>query len=92
MPFKIIFTDEYFKKEVKFLRKHPDLKALYRKTVTMLSQDPMHNSLRLHKLRGGKKELYSVSINMQYRITMEFYITEYEIVLIDIGTHGAVYR
>lgn len=92
MPFKIIVSDEYFEKELRFLRKHPDLKVLYKKTVTLLSQDPRHNSLRLHKLRGGKKELYSVSINMQYRITMEFYITEYEIVLIDIGTHDSVYR
>ncbi|MGE4466041.1 MAG: hypothetical protein AB7D04_00490 [Sphaerochaeta sp.] len=46
----------------------------------------------MHKLQGNKKELYSVSINMQYRITMEFYISEYEIIPVDIGTHDSVYR
>lgn len=92
MIYKIFYSDEYEKKASKFIKKHPELREQYLKTLKLLSLDPYYNSLRLHKLKVGKRELYSVSINMQYRITMEFYVSEYEIVLIDVGTHDSVYR
>ncbi|MCD8554919.1 plasmid stabilization protein [Seleniivibrio sp.] len=92
MIYKIFYSDEYEKKASKFIKKHPELREQYLKTLKLLSLDPYYNSLRLHKLKVGKRELYSVSINIQYRITMEFYVSEYEIVLIDVSTHDSVYR
>ena len=53
--------------------------------------DPFHPSLRLHKLRGKLESLHSVSIDMQYRISIEFYIKDNRIVPINIGTHDDVY-
>jgi plasmid maintenance system killer protein len=46
----------------------------------------------LKKEHGGRlKGLHSISINISYRITLEFYITEKEIVLVQIGSHDEVY-
>jgi mRNA-degrading endonuclease YafQ of YafQ-DinJ toxin-antitoxin module len=41
-------------------------------------------------LQGNLKEYRFVSINLQYRIVLDFIITEKEIILLDIETHGEV--
>lgn len=53
--------------------------------------DPFHPLLRLHKLRGKLQEYSSVSINMEYRVVIDFVIKENEIIPIDIGSHDDVY-
>ncbi|CAA6819030.1 MAG: Unknown protein, partial [uncultured Sulfurovum sp.] len=40
---------------------------------------------------GKLKELHSVSIDMQYRISIEFYIEDNKIIPVNIGTHDEVY-
>lgn len=47
MRYKIIRTDEYFKKLKKFIKKHPDVLSRYVKTIELLELDPYHPSLRL---------------------------------------------
>lgn len=91
MNYKIIRTDEYFKKLKKFIKKHPDVLDRYVKTIKLLEVDPYHPSLRLHKLQGGLKEYQSVSITMKYRVVIDFIIRKNEIIPIDIGTHEEVY-
>jgi mRNA-degrading endonuclease YafQ of YafQ-DinJ toxin-antitoxin module len=91
MNYKIIRTDEYFKKLKKFIKKHPDVLDRYAKMVEILEIDPYHPSLRLHKLRGKLQEYHSVSITMQYRVVIDFIIKENEIIPIDIGAHDEVY-
>jgi plasmid maintenance system killer protein len=49
-------------------------------------------SLRLHRQKGPLSELHSVSINISYRITMEFILNDRQIIPIDIGAHDDVYR
>ncbi|WP_156881389.1 hypothetical protein [Methylocaldum sp.] len=51
----------------------------------------MHPSLRLHPLQRRLAGLYSVSISMQYRITLELEIRERDIVFVNVGSHGEVY-
>jgi mRNA-degrading endonuclease YafQ of YafQ-DinJ toxin-antitoxin module len=58
----------------------------------LLEVDPYHPSLRLHKLSGRLEMLHSVSIDMQYRITIEFIIEDKTIIPVNIGTHDEVYR
>ena len=89
--YKLIETKVYIKKLKKFLKKHPDMIKKYEKTVFLLENNPFHPSLRLHKLQGDKKEFYSVSLDMQYRIILDFIIIENKIFLIDIGTHDDIY-
>jgi len=91
MTYKIIRTDEYFKKLKKFIKKHPDALERYVKALELLEIDPFHPSLRLHKLQGKLNEFYSVSINLKYRIVIDFILTDQEIIPIDIGAHDEVY-
>ena len=89
--YKIIFTDSYTKKVLKFIKKHKGLKDKYIKTLTILENDPYHPSLRLHKLQGKQREYFSISINMSYRVVIDFVIQNDEIIPIDIGSHDEVY-
>lgn len=92
MKYKILRTDEYFKKLKKFIKKHPNILDRYIKTIETLEINPYHPSLRLHKLQGKVGEYYSISINMEYRIVIDFIIHDKEIIPIDIGTHDKVYK
>lgn len=89
--FKLIFTDSYNKRARKFLKKHKDLITQYEKVLKLLELNPHHPSLRLHKLEGKLKDLHSVSINISYRITIEFIIENETIIPVNIGTHEEVY-
>ncbi len=89
--YKIIETQQYIKKLVKFLKKRPNLIKRYEKTIFLLESNPFHPSLRLHKLQGDKKEFYSISLDMHYRIILDFIIIDKQIFLIDIGSHDDVY-
>lgn len=91
MRYKIIYTDSYVKRAVRFVKRHPELVSQYEKTLKVLESDPHHPSLRLHRLKGKLKDLYSVSINISYRITLEFFIKDMEIVLVNVGHHDEVY-
>ena len=89
---KLITTIHYEKKLMDFKRKHPELKNKYHKTLTLLVSNPYHPSLRLHKLKGELSEFYSISLNMKYRILLDFIIVDDKIILIDIGNHDEVYQ
>jgi mRNA-degrading endonuclease YafQ of YafQ-DinJ toxin-antitoxin module len=89
--FEIIETKTYIRKVRKFLKKHPNIFKKYEKTIFILEQNPHHPSLRLHKLQGEMKEYFSVSIDMEYRIIIDFIIVDEKIYLLDIGSHDEVY-
>lgn len=91
MNYKLIYTDGYIKKATKFLKKYPELISQYEKTLKILEMNHEHPSLRLHPLRGKLRKLHSVSINISYRITLEFYFTGKEIILVNVGHHDFVY-
>jgi mRNA-degrading endonuclease YafQ of YafQ-DinJ toxin-antitoxin module len=88
---EILYTESYLKRAGKFIKKHPDLISQYEKTLKILEINPYHPSLRLHKLQGKLSELYSVSINISYRMTIIFLIKDDKIIPIDLGSHDEVY-
>ena len=90
MP-KIIYTESYNKKAAKFIKRHPEVVPQYQKTLELLELNPRHPSLRLHKLKGRLASLYSASINIMYRITLEFLIEGDAIIPVNVGTHEEVY-
>ena len=92
MSWTLVFTERYERLAARFLRRHPDLRQSYRKTLLLLEADPHHPSLRLHALRGRLQGLHSVSINLSYRITLEVLIDGQRLIPIDIGSHDVVYR
>ena len=91
MNYKIIVTDSYLKKLKKFLKKHPNILERYIKTIEILEVNPHHPSLRLHKVQGRLCEFHSISINVEYRVIIDFIIKNNEIIPVDIGTHDDVY-
>lgn len=92
MSYQLVFTDSYLKCAKKFAKKHPELKQQYLKTLQILEFNPFHPALRLHKLSGRLQDVYSVSINLSYRITIELMIEDEQIIPINVGTHQEVYR
>jgi len=91
MSFQLIFTAQYEKRAVRFLKRHPELEKQYLKTLQLLELNPHHPSLRLHALSGRLQGLHSVSINISYRITLELLIQDNEIIPINVGDHDVVY-
>lgn len=88
---EIVYTDSYIRRAKKFIKKHPEVISQYEKTLKLLELNPYHPSLRLHKLRGRLSEMYSVSINISYRISIYFLIDKDKIIPVDIGSHDVVY-
>lgn len=91
MSYTLIFTDQYNRRAARFLKRHPQVREQYRKTLLLLQANPHHPSLRLHALGGKLSGLHSVSINLSYRITLELVIRDQRIVPINVGDHDAVY-
>ncbi len=91
MAYKLIYPDSYIRRARKFLKRHPEVLGQYQKTLELLELDPAHPSLRLHRLKGKLSDLYSVSINLTYRITIEFVIEGEAILLVNVGKHDQVY-
>ena len=92
MSYRLVFTASYNKKAAKWIKKHPQIKDQYLKTLQLMELDIYHPSLRLHQLSGGLRGLSSVSINMSYRITIELMIEDHDIILVNIGSHDEIYR
>ena len=91
MSFQIILTNSYVRRAARFAKRHPDLLPQYEKTLKLLKINPFHPSLRLHRLKGPLSDLHSVSINISFRITMEFLINDRTIIPVNVGKHGEVY-
>ncbi|CAD85510.1 MULTISPECIES: type II toxin-antitoxin system YafQ family toxin [Nitrosomonas] len=91
MGYSLIFTDAYNQRAARWLRRHPDLRTQYLRTLQILQTNPYHPSLRLHVLSGKLQGIYAISINLSYRITLEFLIEDKQIIPINIGSHDVVY-
>ncbi|POZ50434.1 type II toxin-antitoxin system RelE/ParE family toxin [Methylovulum psychrotolerans] len=68
MSYTLIFTEQYNRRALRFIKRHPELKKPYLKTLQLLEVNPFHPSLRLHALQGKLAHCHSVSINLSYRI------------------------
>ncbi len=91
MSYRLVFTETYNRHALRWLKRHPDLKGQYLKTLKLLESNPFHPSLRLHGLGGRLQGLHSISINLSYRITLELLIQDRDVILINIGDHDQLY-
>ena len=89
--YALVFTEQYNRRAARFLKRHPDLRQHYLKTLQLLEANPSHPSLRLHALHGKPEGLHAVSINLSYRITLELLIEGQQIIPVNVGDHDAVY-
>ena len=90
MSYTLVFTEAYNRRAARWLKRHPELRQQYVKTLQLLEANPFHPSLRLHALSGKWQGLQSVSINLSYRITLELLVLDKEIAPINVGDHDAV--
>ena len=91
MTWALVFTESYDRRAARWLKRHPDLRQQYLKTLQLLEANPFHPSLRLHALSGRLAGVHSVSINLSYRITLELLIQDERIVPVNVGDHDAAY-
>lgn len=91
MSYALVFTEAYERRALRWLKRHPELRQQYLKTLQLLEANPFHPSLRLHALSGKLQGLHAVSINLSYRITLEFLIEGEQIIPVNVGDHEAVY-
>lgn len=91
MSYALVFTDGYNRRASRWLKKHPEMRQQYLKTLQLLELNPHHPSLRPHALSGRLEGVYAVSINLSYRITLELLIEGQQIIPLNVGDHDAVY-
>ena len=88
MQVKSIHYNKRFEDQFRALPLNIKKKAL--KAERFFRENPFHPSLRLHKLQGNLKELWSISLDRKYRII--FRALENGVVLfISVGVH-AIYE
>ncbi len=82
MTYQFTFT-ERFQKHFKSLSENE--KKQLKKKLTLLSENPMHPSLRTKRIQGTDN-LFESSVNMNIRIIW-FYEGDLMIILVDVGHH-----
>jgi len=92
MSYTLVFTQSYNRRAAKWIGRHPELRAQYLKTLQILEINPFHPSLRIHALGGRLQGIHAISINLSYRITLELFLAEQEIILLNVGDHDTPYR
>ncbi|MFA5948023.1 MAG: type II toxin-antitoxin system mRNA interferase toxin, RelE/StbE family [Candidatus Gracilibacteria bacterium] len=85
MKISSIHYSDAFKAQFDKLQKEIQIKAV--KTINLFRENPFYPSIRLHKLKGKLYGLWSISLDLRYRII--FKITDDGVVLlVSIGTHA----
>ena len=77
-----LFFSERFKKDYKLFS--ADIKQVINSKLKILSENPLHPSLRTKKIKG-KEDIFETSINMYIRMTWSYY--ESKILLRTMGGH-----
>ncbi len=76
-------------------RNNPELRDRVFQVLDKLAEDPLHPTLKIHKLSGQLKGLWACWVEYDCRIVFAFEPTpdagQEMIVLIDLGTHDEVY-
>lgn len=86
-----IFWDPGFKRAYqKKIKTDDNLKKKFWKTMKLFSSNPFSKQLRTHKLTVTLKGLWAFSVDYDTRVIFSF-LTDDEILLIDIGSHDEVY-
>ena len=76
------------------MAEHPNLRPLIERALYQLAEDPFHSSSRTHKLKGDLSNVWSCSIDYNYRILFEFVENpedqEAAIFLLNLDSHDEV--
>lgn len=89
--YEILITESYRKIVLKFFKKHPSLKDKYKKTISLLKQDPFNDALDIKKM-SGFSNLYRIKLSYRDRIVIKIVIKKKKIIPIIIDTRENIYR
>ena len=89
----LIKTSAFVRSAKKVLKRDRMLAQALQDTLTLLSKDAFHPSLKTHKLKGNFDGLWACSVEYDLRIIFEFVQHEgAEAILLEaVGTHDEVY-
>jgi mRNA interferase YafQ len=92
---KLVSTPRFAKAFLKFARRNPPLQQKIENTLTQLADDAFAANLGTHKLEGKLSGTLACSCGYDCRILFKFDLDEETdeevILLLDVGTHDAVY-
>jgi len=74
----------------KCTRHNPNLKSEIRDKIEIFKINPFDSRLKTHKLSGKLQDLYSFSLDYDYRIIFSFFEKE-KVIFENIGKHDEVY-
>ena len=87
---KKITLSPSFQKQLKQLhKKDAKLFRKIQKQFVLFKSDPHHPSLRLHKLRGELRDVWSLSVTLNFKV---LFIKDTKYYFFDMGTHDQVYK
>lgn len=86
----IQYSDEFIHNLKKLSVRNNSFRRQVVRKINLFIADRNHPSLRLHKLKGEFKNVWSISVNRSIRILV--LIDGGETIFVDIGTHDEVYK
>ena len=87
---KFVVSPDLYKELNQISRQNTQLLKRVEKQLVIFQTNHLHPSLRTHKLSGNLKNIFSISIDKNYR--MLYLLTDGVAVFFDLGTHDQVYR
>ena len=88
------FSEKCQKSLLKIKKKDKILFHKIEKKLVLFEKKPQSKSLRLHKLSGSQSDVWSISIDMSYRMLFYYHQTDIstKAVFFCVGTHDEVYE
>ena len=85
------FSESIQRELTQIYKKDKKLSDRIEKQIKLFKENPMHPSLRTHKLSAKQDNLWSISITMSIRM-IYLRIDNDSVVFVKVGTHNEVYR
>jgi len=85
----IYLSSDFSRNFKKLTKRNNELRQKIKEKIKLFEKNPRYPSLHLHKLIGKETESWSISIEADLRIVLQY--VKDGILLIDIGKHEEVY-
>jgi len=86
----LIWGSSFKRAYKKMTAANPDLKPKIAQALKTFADNPLHPSLKTHKLSGKLKGLWAFVVAYDCRVVFQF-LDDQDVLLIDIGKHDEVY-
>jgi addiction module RelE/StbE family toxin len=86
---KLDFHPHFVRSLRKIVKRNPELNKIIKDKIKLFQENPRHSSLKLHKLTAKNVEQWSIKINPNLRIIIQY--SEDTAILVNIGSHDEVY-